>query len=71
MAELDAPISDLGAAWKSLREIWNDTKPLWDDSVSHNFEKRYWIAIEYHTQAALKEMQQLAQAIAVAHHNVR
>ncbi len=71
MADLDAPINQLGAAWRVLRQSWEDRKSLWNDPISQSFEKDYLALFEGQTQFTLREMQKLAQVIAGARRRIR
>jgi predicted secreted Zn-dependent protease len=54
----------LAKATKELMARWVETKGDWDDSVSHNFEKRFLVALEMDVRAATSAMDTMAQVLA-------
>ncbi len=70
MSNSNAPVTQLDASLKVLRQRWEESKTLWNDPVRWDFEKRRWQPLEQQTQATLKEMERLADVLAKAQRNV-
>lgn len=54
----------LAKATKELMGRWLETKGDWDDVVSHNFEKRFLVALELDVRSATSAMDTMAQVLA-------
>ncbi len=71
MASVNVSASEIQEALRRLLQQWEAARQVWNDSVSREFQEQYVEPLDAQTRAAQREMERLAQVIAVAQKSVK